>query len=231
MWIKWQCINEKIHTQTAHYCNICFHFEKYVTVIINIASLFRWCTICNVRQLAPLIYSKTKELWFKILFTIRKFNFCAIKTCIFYWHYFWCRLQHVRHCRPIVFYPSTRITTMFLFIAVLGLAAFFFSRSSKELPKNWSQLKAEISWQYVGIRGLIEDYWLRKHNHDGKHSSSIACSIIAWSEYHLYDQNITSLDSVFKSFAFTIAAFSFQKHIITCRNNRSTRSYGSDYWW
>lgn len=66
---------------------------------------------------------------------------------------------------------------MFLFIVVLAFAAFFFSRSSKALPKNWSQLKAEISWQYVGVRGLIEDYWLRKHNHDGKHSSSIARSL------------------------------------------------------
>lgn len=91
---------------------------------------------------------------------------------------------------------------MFLFIIVILFAAFFFSRSSKELPKNWSQLKAEISWQYVGARGLIEDYWLRKHNRDGKYLDfdffgrvggffwNLSCNISVLSDIHTHTHNL-----------------------------------------
>lgn len=41
-------------------------------------------------------------------------------------------------------------------------------RSSKEMPKNWRQLKSEILWQYLGVRGLIEDYYLRNCNRVGE---------------------------------------------------------------
>lgn len=53
-------------------------------------------------------------------------------------------------------------------ISSLGFLAFYLARSSKEMPKNWSQFRSEMLWQYLGVRGLIEDYILRKYNRVGK---------------------------------------------------------------
>lgn len=53
---------------------------------------------------------------------------------------------------------------LFLLLSALGFAAFYVGRSSKQMPKNWRQFKSEILWQYLGVRGLIEDYYLRKYN-------------------------------------------------------------------
>lgn len=55
-----------------------------------------------------------------------------------------------------------------LLIVLIVFLAFYLSRSSKEMPKNWSQFRSEILWQYLGVRGLIEDYVLRKYNRVGK---------------------------------------------------------------
>lgn len=57
---------------------------------------------------------------------------------------------------------------LFVMICVLGFIAFYLGRSSKEMPKNWRQFKSEMMWQYLGVRGLIEDYYLRKHNRVGE---------------------------------------------------------------
>lgn len=57
---------------------------------------------------------------------------------------------------------------LFLLLSALGFAAFYVGRSSKQMPKNWRQFKSEILWQYLGVRGLIEDYYLRKHNRVGE---------------------------------------------------------------
>lgn len=59
---------------------------------------------------------------------------------------------------------------MFFILTCVGLTfvAFYFTKSSKEMPKNWRQFKSEILWQYLGVRGLIEDYWLRKYNRVGR---------------------------------------------------------------
>lgn len=56
---------------------------------------------------------------------------------------------------------------LFVTLSVLGFVAFYCSRSSKEMPKNWRQFRSEILWQYLGVRGLIEDYVLRKYNRVG----------------------------------------------------------------
>lgn len=65
---------------------------------------------------------------------------------------------------------------MFFIVAcsVVGFLAFYFTRSSKEMPRSWSQLKAEILWQYLGIRGLIEDYYLRNYNQVGELVSQLS---------------------------------------------------------
>lgn len=51
-----------------------------------------------------------------------------------------------------------------IILLALAFAAFYLSRSSKEMPKNWRQFKSELLWQYLGIRGLIEDFMLRRNN-------------------------------------------------------------------
>ncbi|EDW73743.1 uncharacterized protein Dwil_GK19530 [Drosophila willistoni] len=43
-----------------------------------------------------------------------------------------------------------------LFIALL-LAAFLFSKTTKEFPKSWFEWKTEFRYQYLGIIGLIHD--------------------------------------------------------------------------
>jgi len=49
-------------------------------------------------------------------------------------------------------------------LAIVGLLAFYFARSSKSMPKSLSELKSEIYWQYHGVRGLVEDTILRRNN-------------------------------------------------------------------
>ncbi|XP_055629128.1 dehydrogenase/reductase SDR family member on chromosome X [Toxorhynchites rutilus septentrionalis] len=47
---------------------------------------------------------------------------------------------------------------------VLVVLIFFFMKSSKELPKNWSQLVSEIRVQQCGTIGIAEDILLRRRN-------------------------------------------------------------------
>lgn len=56
-------------------------------------------------------------------------------------------------------------------IAIFGFFAFYFTRSSKEMPKSFSELKSEIYWQYHGIRGLVEDAVLKPNNRVGEYIS------------------------------------------------------------
>lgn len=83
----------------------------------------------------------------------------------------------------------TRSHTMLSFVlcSTLGFIAFYLGRSSKEMPKTWRQLKSEILWQYLGVRGLIEDYYLRKYNRVGEcietNSRSI-CDVTSLSRDH-----------------------------------------------
>ncbi|KAM7342257.1 polyprenol dehydrogenase [Cochliomyia hominivorax] len=50
-----------------------------------------------------------------------------------------------------------------LLIAFLGLivCAFWFAKTSKEVPKSWYEWKMEFRYQYLGIIGLIEDFTYR----------------------------------------------------------------------
>lgn len=61
---------------------------------------------------------------------------------------------------------------------VLLAVILYFARSTKEFPKNWSELKAEALYQYVGVLCFIEDYGLRKYNRVGnlawKNSSKLS---------------------------------------------------------
>ncbi|XP_058458923.1 dehydrogenase/reductase SDR family member on chromosome X [Malaya genurostris] len=41
---------------------------------------------------------------------------------------------------------------------------FYFMKSSKEMPKNWSQLVSEIKVQQIGFLGIVEDIVLRRAN-------------------------------------------------------------------
>lgn len=56
-----------------------------------------------------------------------------------------------------------------LVILLVAFATFYLTRSSKEWPKTWSQFRSEILWQYLGIRGLIEDCVLRRYNRVSKY--------------------------------------------------------------
>ena len=49
-------------------------------------------------------------------------------------------------------------------ILILALTAFFLTRSTKALPKNFTELRMEIMWQWHGLWGLIEDLYLKKCN-------------------------------------------------------------------
>lgn len=53
-------------------------------------------------------------------------------------------------------------------IALVGFFAFYFTRSSKDMPKSLSELKSEIYWQYHGVRGLVEDSILKRKNRVGE---------------------------------------------------------------
>uniref|UniRef100_A0A2M3Z1M9 Putative dehydrogenase with different specificities related to short-chain alcohol dehydrogenase n=1 Tax=Anopheles braziliensis TaxID=58242 RepID=A0A2M3Z1M9_9DIPT len=46
----------------------------------------------------------------------------------------------------------------------LLLAIFFFMKSSKEMPKNWSQFVCEVRMQICGFQGLLDDFIMRSRN-------------------------------------------------------------------
>lgn len=57
-----------------------------------------------------------------------------------------------------------------LLIAFLALifSAFWFARTSPELPKSWYEWKMEFRYQYLGIIGLVEDFTHRSNDKVGK---------------------------------------------------------------
>lgn len=57
-----------------------------------------------------------------------------------------------------------------LVVFALLFLVFYLARSSKEMPKSWAQFKAELMYQYMGVRGLIEDMVLQKYNHVGAYT-------------------------------------------------------------
>lgn len=56
---------------------------------------------------------------------------------------------------------------------VVAFLAFYFLRSSKEMPKNWRAFVVEMKIQANGTLGLIEDIVLRYRNKVGKKSSKL----------------------------------------------------------
>jgi hypothetical protein len=60
---------------------------------------------------------------------------------------------------------------LFMFFScnlVLAALVFYFSKSSKEMPKNWKEFVIECKVQYCGISGVIEDIILRRRNRIGE---------------------------------------------------------------
>lgn len=56
---------------------------------------------------------------------------------------------------------------LLLFVGVLVailLAIFFFMKSSKEMPKNWTQFVCEVRMQICGFQALLDDFIMRSHN-------------------------------------------------------------------
>ncbi|XP_004534582.1 dehydrogenase/reductase SDR family member on chromosome X [Ceratitis capitata] len=47
---------------------------------------------------------------------------------------------------------------------LLVFCGFYFAKTSKEMPKNWYELKTEIRYQYIGIVGLIHDFMYRSRD-------------------------------------------------------------------
>lgn len=60
---------------------------------------------------------------------------------------------------------------MFFVLAVSGLAAisaaFYFFKTSKEMPKTWYEWKTEFRFQYIGMVGVSQDYLYRHRNKVG----------------------------------------------------------------
>ena len=56
-----------------------------------------------------------------------------------------------------------------IYLAVLTLlfCMFWFSKTSKEVPKSWYEWKMEFRYQYLGIAGLIEDFTYRSKDKVG----------------------------------------------------------------
>lgn len=48
------------------------------------------------------------------------------------------------------------------------LAICLMMRSTKEMPKNFAQLKSELIYQYLGVLGVIDDVMSRKRNRIGE---------------------------------------------------------------
>uniref|UniRef100_A0A182FWA3 Uncharacterized protein n=1 Tax=Anopheles albimanus TaxID=7167 RepID=A0A182FWA3_ANOAL len=46
----------------------------------------------------------------------------------------------------------------------LVLAISFFMKSSKEMPKNWSQFMCEVRMQICGFQAILEDCFMRSRN-------------------------------------------------------------------
>lgn len=51
---------------------------------------------------------------------------------------------------------------------LMAIMAFYFLRSSKDMPKNWRELVIELKMQACGAQGLGEDILLRFRNKVGK---------------------------------------------------------------
>uniref|UniRef100_A0A182W1V0 Uncharacterized protein n=1 Tax=Anopheles minimus TaxID=112268 RepID=A0A182W1V0_9DIPT len=46
----------------------------------------------------------------------------------------------------------------------LLLGIFFFMKSSKEMPKNWTQFVCEVRMQICGFQALLDDFIMRPRN-------------------------------------------------------------------
>lgn len=49
-------------------------------------------------------------------------------------------------------------------VLAIAVLIFFFMKSSKEMPKNWSQFVSEMKVQQCGFVGIVEDILLRGSN-------------------------------------------------------------------
>ncbi|XP_018791874.1 PREDICTED: dehydrogenase/reductase SDR family member on chromosome X [Bactrocera latifrons] len=54
--------------------------------------------------------------------------------------------------------------TCFIIIFVILFCGFYFAKTSKEMPKNWYELKTELRYQYIGLVGLIHDFTYRSRD-------------------------------------------------------------------
>lgn len=50
----------------------------------------------------------------------------------------------------------------------ISMAIILAMRSTKEYPKNWSQLRSEFIYQWLGFVGIADDISSRKRNRIGK---------------------------------------------------------------
>lgn len=53
-------------------------------------------------------------------------------------------------------------------VAIAIGAAFYFFKTSKEMPKNWYEWKTELRFQYIGMVGLSQDYFYKCRNKVGR---------------------------------------------------------------
>lgn len=64
---------------------------------------------------------------------------------------------------------------VFVYVGValaIAVLIFFFMKSSKEMPKNWSQFVSELKVQHCGFVGIMEDLFLRGANKVSKYRTS-----------------------------------------------------------
>lgn len=62
------------------------------------------------------------------------------------------------------------IVALMLPPVAVAFLAFYFLRSSKEMPKNWREFVLELKMQASGTQGLVEDTFMRLLNKVGEFS-------------------------------------------------------------
>uniref|UniRef100_A0A1A9WIU1 Uncharacterized protein n=1 Tax=Glossina brevipalpis TaxID=37001 RepID=A0A1A9WIU1_9MUSC len=68
-------------------------------------------------------------------------------------------------CCVIRFKTKMLLTIIiWLIILIVLFCAFWFSKTTRDIPKSWYEWKMELSFQYVGILGLIDDFMYRSSN-------------------------------------------------------------------
>lgn len=68
----------------------------------------------------------------------------------------------------LVYYLIALCVSMIILLTPLALLGFWFSRTTKELPRTWPEWKMEFTYQYIGMVALIDDFLRKPYDKVGK---------------------------------------------------------------